>query len=405
MTAVPSPTFGPNGFITPTEPEILAGVQSDLNTAFGGNLNPALETPQGQLATSLAAIIGDKNDEFLAYVNGVDPAFAEGRMQDAIARIYFLSRNPATPTTVNAVCSGAAGTSIPLGSLAVATDGLIYESTAAATIGGGGTVTVPFACTETGPIACPISSLVTIYRAVPGWDSIENLVDGVPGRDVEGRADFELRRSLSVAANSVNQLISIRGAVLNVPDVTDAYVTDNSTAGSVTVGGVTLAAYNLYVAAVGGNAQAIAQAIWSKKPPGVPYYAGAGSTAYTVEDTSDGYSPPYPSYSVRFVRPTNLPILFAVSITDGTAVPSDAVDQVRNAILDAFNGVSGPRRARIGATLYASQFVSAVAALGTWAQEVISLQIGTATPNADTVTVGINQMPTLATGDIAVTLV
>jgi len=58
-TNVPGITFGPNGFVAPVEQDVLAGMQADIDQACGGGLNPALETPQGQLASSFAAITSD----------------------------------------------------------------------------------------------------------------------------------------------------------------------------------------------------------------------------------------------------------------------------------------------------------------------------------------------------------
>lgn len=403
-TSVPQPTFGPRGFVAPSEPEVLAGVTADMNAAFGGNLNPSLETPQGQLASSMTALIGYKNAEFLRYANGVDPAFADGRMQDAIGRIYFLTRNPATATSVVATCSGLNGTVIPAGSLAQSSAGDLYASTSAATIGSGGTVSVPFACTVTGPVACPAATLTTIYRAVPGWDSITNPLDGVPGQDVEGRAAFETRRRLSVAGNARSTVDAIRGAVLSVANVIDAYVVSNDTSSPAVIGGVTVPAHALYVAAVGGVGQDIAEAVWTKKPPGVPYMT-SGATLYTVYDESPDLTPPYPAYSVYVTTPTNVPILFDVQITDGPNVPSNAVSQVQDAIVSAFSGGDDGPRARIGGTIYASRFFAPIAALGPWAYNIISIQIGTSTANADTVTVDIDEFPTVDASDIAVTLV
>jgi len=396
-SSVPQPTFGPNGFIIPAESEILTGVMTDLNAAFGGNLNMALETPQGQLATSLTAIIGDKNDQFLLYTNGVDPAYAAGRMQDAIGRIYFIERNPATSTTVNCLCSGAAGTVIPLGSLATATDGNVYVSTSAGTIGLGGTVTVPFAAQTTGPIACPASSVTVIYRAIPGWDSITNVSAGTEGRDVESRADFEARRIASVALNARNTLDAIRGAVLNVADVADAYVTDNSTAAPVVVQGVTIPAYALYVCVSGGVGQDVANAVWSKKPPGIPYVT-SGATSYTVTDDSTGYVLPYPTYTVYVTTPADLQIIFAISLTDSVNVPSDAVTQIQNAVADAFVGGDGGTRARIGGTIYASRFYGPIAALGDWAREIVSIKIGSANAPGATFTASIAGTTMTVTG-------
>ena len=126
LSSVPKIQFTPAGLVIPAETAVLAGVQDDINAAFGGGLNPALETPQGQLASSQAAIIGDKNNEFALFVNQVDPQYAADRFQDAIGRIYFLTRKPATPTVVQATVNGLAGTVIPGGTLAQDTSGNTY---------------------------------------------------------------------------------------------------------------------------------------------------------------------------------------------------------------------------------------------------------------------------------------
>ena len=70
-TSVPQLQWTEAGLIAPTEAAILAGTQADIDAAFGGGLNPALETPQGQIASSEAAIIADKNNDFLDLVNQV----------------------------------------------------------------------------------------------------------------------------------------------------------------------------------------------------------------------------------------------------------------------------------------------------------------------------------------------
>ena len=402
-TSVPVPTFGDKGFIAPAESDILAGVQADQNAAFGGNLNPALETPQGQLASSLAAIIGNANDIFVQLTQQMDPAYAGGRMQDGIARIYFLERKPAQPTAVTATVTGAAGVVIPQGSLAVATDGNLYAAVNAITIPVAGTIDAPFACTLTGPIPCLANSLNAIYKAIPGWDTINNAADGTPGTDVESREDFEFRREQSVFLNSVGGNPAVRAAVMAVSGVIDAYVIDNPTEAPVTVGGVTLAANALYVGVSGGDPQLVAQAIWSKKSPGAPYYAG--NTTETVYDTSAGYGPPYPTYTVKFETVTALPIYFAVTLASGPNVPPDYVSQVQNAIIGAFVGADGGQRARIGTAMYASRFYSAVSALGSWVQ-IAAIYIGsTASPSGTSQAVNIDQMPTTAAGNIAVSLV
>lgn len=402
-TSVPRLTFGPTGPVLPTEVSILAGVQADQNAAFGGNLDAGLSTPQGQLAQSEAAIIADKNSQIAFLSNQFDPQFSTGRWQDGLGRIYFMDRLPSSSTTVMATVSGLTGTVIPVGSLALAIDGTIYSSTAAATIPVAGNIDIPFAATVTGPVVCPSNSLNSIYRSIPGWDSINNTAPGIQGRNTETALEFEIRRQQSVSINSQNSVQAIRASVLGkVPGIIDAYVIDNPLATSITIGSVTILAHSLYVCVAGGAAADIAQAIWSKKAPGCDYN---GTTTYTVYDTS--YAIPQPTYLVKWTTATATPIKFAVSIANSPFNPPNIVAATKAAILSAFNGGDGGPVASIGSSMFASRFYPPVQALATQgsAVSILSLKIGTTTATLDSLTVGINQKPTLNIADITVTLV
>lgn len=381
-TNVPQVTFGPNGFIAPPETAVLAGVMADNLVIFGGDLNPALNTPQGQLASSETAIIGQTNAVFVFYTNQVDPAFAQGRMQDAIARIYFLTRNPALPTTVSCTCTGQAA-EIPPGAQAIAEDGNIYICVDGGTLpAGGGSITLDFECSAVGPIACPAGQLNRIYKIIPGWDSITNPTDGVLGRITENRADFEARRAASVAANARGTIQAILGKVLEVNNVLDAFAYQNDTNGTITYRGASLIKNSIFVSVSGGDNNDVAQAIWSKKSPGCSYN---GNTSIVVYDTSPVYAEPFPAYTVTFTRPTALTVVFRVQLANNAQVPADAAVQIQNAILNAFSGADGGSRARIGATIYASRYVCPIAALGSWVQ-LLAVQIGSKNVPAAVVT-------------------
>nr|WP_236709238.1 baseplate J/gp47 family protein [Acetobacter tropicalis] len=396
-TSVPAPVLDATGFIMPEEPDMLAGVLADINAAFGNTLNTDLSTPQGQLAMSLTAILGDAYDQFLALANGVDPARASGRMQDAIGRLYFMSRLPATATVVTCLCTGVAGTLIPQGALVQDATGNSYAADAAITLDATGTGSGTFSCTQAGEIICPAQS-IAISQSLAGWATVTNPVAGVTGRAVESRTAFEERRRISVAANAIGPLDAISAAVQAVPGVSDAFVTDNSTSTAITVGGVTLAPYSLYVCVSGGADQAIAQAILRKKPPGCAY---TGSTTVTVTDPNTAYSTA-PSYSVSFQRATPTPLFVKVTMVASSMVPSTATTAVQSAIQAAFAGNDGGSRARIGATLYASRFYAGIAALGTWAQ-IADITLGTpATPTGVSATFGVSQVPTLDQANISV---
>lgn len=465
-TNVPSITIGPTGIVAPAESAILAGRLADLQAAFGGDLNPSLVTPQGQIATSDTAIIGASNDAFLEIANGFDPALNSGRFQDAVARIYFLTRIPAASTVVSCSCSGLDGTFIPVNAQASDSAGNLYLATESGTISGG-SVALTFACSVPGPTICLASSLHTIYRAIPGWDNITNPTDGVVGNNAETTAEFEHRRQQSVALNASGQTGAVLAAVLAVPGVLDGFALENplatqsgatftaSIAGNVlTASGVfgTIAAgqmvlgigivsgtaiteqvsgttggagtYNLNIAqtvssesmtsAIGG-VRLVANSIY------VAAYGGAsanvasailrkknpgcnynGNTTVVVQDTNPAYGTNFPSYTVVYEIPAATPVKFAVSMQSNGGVPSDAPAQIKAAVQAAFTGADGGLKARIAAPIFASRFYAGIAALGPWAQ-VYSVQLGIDAANQNSVLMRMDQVPTLALSDITIT--
>lgn len=400
-TNVPAITWTNGAPVLPTELAILAGVQADINAAFGGGVNQSLTTPQGQLAQTETAIIGEKNNEIAYIANQVNPSFASGIWQDAIGYIYFMNRIQAAGTVVNVLCTGAVGTVIPLGAVVQDTSGYLYSSTAAATIPSTGNITVQFQNQTTGAIACAIGAVNRIYTAVAGWDTVYNSSAGALGNDVESRAAFELRRQASVAVNAVNSIDSIRASVLAVPNVLQAFVVDNSTNASVNYGSTSypLAAHSVCVSVAGGTSSAVATAIWNKKPPGCGYN---GNTTVTVYDTT--YSTPV-SYSVTYLVPTSTPAYFNVRIQNNALLPSNITQLVQNAVIASFNGQDGGTAVGINSTTYSGRYYANINAISPNVN-VIEVYLGlSASPSTLLINFGIDQLPTLSASNITVTLV
>lgn len=418
-TNVPPIQWTPEGIILPTYTEILAGVQADIDSAFGGGVNPALETPQGQIATSNSAIIGDKNSSIAYIANQVDPQYAEGRFQDAIGRIYFMTRHPATSTVVIATIGGLPGAYIPAGSLALDTSRNVYQLLGAVTIDPGGTIPAEFANVATGPIPCAAGTLTQLYQTIPGWDTVTNAGAGILGSDVESSQAFELRRQNSVALNSHGTTDAIFANVYAVSGVLDCYVIDNPSGNTVNYGPTNypLAPHSVYIAVVGGAASAIAQAIWEEKDggcsysawpnyPTVPTVPGDGSVeTVIVYDTRPQYYPNYPAYGVSFVVPGATPIHFAVSVQNLSSLPSDYVTLIQNAIIAQFNGENNNAPAGIASTIVGLTYVGAIIAAIPGVVP-ISIFVGlTGSPTAYEITMGIDQIPTLDASNVVVTAV
>lgn len=338
-TNVPQVSFGSNGFTAPSTTQVLTGVIADIQSAWGNVLNlsitstASLATSQGQMATNLSGSIVNANNAFLVQSTQTDPAYAFGRWQDAIGRIYFMERLPAEPTALQIACNGAQNVAIPINATIIDPSGNIYSCTQAGTIPAAGTITLAFACNVPGPISVP--ETVVPYQTIPGWDSA-TVISGAIGRNVESRAAFETRRQDSVAGNSFGPIGAIIGAVAKVPGVLDYYGFNNNTANPVTINGVSIGAYSIYICVAGGAPSAVAQAILSKKGAGAPM---TGNTTVTAFDSNPLYAAPVP-YQITYETPAALQLLFKVIIANGPLVPSNAAQQVQSAILAAFAGDS-----------------------------------------------------------------
>ncbi len=415
-TAVPPIQWTSTGVVLPTDAEILTGVQTDLDNAFGGGLNPSLSTPQGQLASSEAAIIAEKNSEIAYIVNQINPLYSSGPFQDAIGQLYFMTRNPAVATVVIATLGGLPGTNIPAGALALDTSGNVYTLLNLVTIGPSGTVQAEFANVATGPIPCAAGALSQIYKTIPGWDTITNASAGILGADVESPQAFESRREKSVALNSHGTTDTIFANVYAVSGVLDCYVIDNPSGATVNYGSTNypLAPHSVYIAVVGGSASAIAQAIWMAKDAGCSYSAwptypsgstvpGQGSVETSiVYDTR--YAAPQPAYGVSFIIPASVPVYFAVTIQSAANLPTNYVSLIQNAIIAQFNGQNGTTPAGIASLILASSYYGPILTAVTGIT-LVSVLVGLTSPGAAyDVQMGIDQQPTLQASNITVTV-
>ena len=403
-TNVPALTIGPVGPVLPDEEDILTGRFGDFQDAFGDDLSNDLTTPVGQLASSESTIVGDVYAAVAQLVAGVDPATSFGRMQDGIGALYFMERDPSQSSVVTLTCSGKTNTPIPINAKARDQAGNIWLCTQAGTIPSGGSIDLTFACQKVGPYPCPEGFVNAIFQSIPGWDSAINAADGVVGNLAESRADFEYRRSQSVALGAVSQTGAILAKILTTPGVLDGWALENPlgvTSGASFIGSITDNVLNVslmgdgevepgqmllgatrgslitgYLSGSGGvgtykvsiretvASTALTSAVGGiRLVPnsiiGVAYGGTAaaigagilrkknpgcnynGNTSVQVPDTSTGYSAPVPTYNVKYLIPTPTPVLFAVSMQSGSGVPTNAIALIVAAMIATFTGTDG----------------------------------------------------------------
>jgi hypothetical protein len=392
-TNVPQIQWTTTGLVIPSEAAVLAGVLLDWNAVANNNFNPAFNTPQGTLISAQAAAISNCYAQIALIVAGMDPDQNYGFMQDVIGRIYYQNRSPGTPTVVSCVVNGLNGTAVPYNTpIAEDTSGNEYVcQVSGASIPISGNITLTFANTVNGPIACAANS-IKLIQAITGIDSISNPAVGIPGTLVESSEAFEFQREQSVGSNSQGLTASIQGQVIGLPGVIDCYTIDNPSTSAVLVGSTnfSVAAKSVYVGVIGGTATAIAKAIWTKKSLGCGYN---GNTTITVTDTSVSTNP---TYSVSFNNNAENPVTYnlTINIKTNTLLPSTIVTDVQAAASGAFLGtLPGTQRIRIGSTFTP---ISSIAPSVTTCEgpdipvQIESIYIGSAFSGQGTLTNGSN---------------
>jgi uncharacterized phage protein gp47/JayE len=367
------------GFNPMTFSEIKAELEAAAQASFGANVDLAPETFLGQIIGTQAEREALIWDLMQAVYSAQDPDQANDAALEAICALTGTVRQAAEPSTLNAVAIGTNGTLLSSGRVASVTGtGSRFASTADATIAtlsarvpggtyavgdlitgdsgkvyscttpitasdtaptgtgttiadddgtwrycGAGTaaVSVPLECEETGPKVAAAGTLTVIETPVGGWSTVVNPLDAELGSDLETNAALRIRREDELRANGTSPLESIRSDLLQVDNVTAVTVFEN--VGDATDGdGVPPHAVEALV--LGGTDADIRAQLFTSVAAGI---ATHGTTSGTVTD-SQGIS-----HTVKFTRPTEVPVYVIVNVTvEAAAYPADGDDQITSAL-------------------------------------------------------------------------
>ena len=393
------------GFYADDTETVRAAVAADWVAAFHKDgqvdLNTDPETPAGQLIDSQTAAITEKDTELLYLCDQFDPAKNEGIFQDAIAKIYFLSRKAATPSTATITVRGLSGTVIPVNAQVMSSaDDTIWQNVAAFTIGADGTGSGVFRCTTEGLISAAAGTLTRIMTVVAGWDTATNEHAAVVGTLEENRGQFELRRYASVALNSRGTAASVYARVMQLEDVIGCVVRENKTNQPKVIDGVTLSPHSVYVCVLGGNDGAIATAMYRTVSAGCDTN---GTTDYLVEDDTTGIKE-----MIHFQRPTDADITIRLKFPNAAGFSADDLAAIRQAVFNNFYGedptvVDGSIMARplMGDTIYAPRFAISVQNAGY--TDLLDVDVAkTGGAWSDALYVKIDENPVLSLADIVI---
>lgn len=182
-----------------------------------------------------------------------------------------------------------------------------------------------FIAMDIGRHVLPLGGLTDIVTPRSGWESVDNLVEGITGRERESddelRARFEQSRQVTGSAT----VKALRGRVREeVIGVSEVHIFENRT-NRVSNDGIPPHAFEALV--VGGDNQAVADALWKHKPAGIETY---GTHSMMVKDENgDGQR-------IYFSRPTQRMAWVRVNVTglyDDEALPQGVIDSIKKAVM------------------------------------------------------------------------
>jgi uncharacterized phage protein gp47/JayE len=443
------------GFVAKTLSDIVTALNGAWRGIFGPAVNVDPTAPDGQIIANTAAPLAEvwKLGEALAsaYAN------PSGVLLDAVAALTNTIRKAATASRVTLTLTGTATTVVAAGKIASVSGGgstqfsLDANATIAAvaawtattteavgnrkknggnvyqvigvtgdakTAGAGGPAGTGTAivdnhvtwtylgagtgavdavahATATGPLQGYASTINTISTPVSGWNNVINLLDAVPGNDLETDAQLRVRRATEASGQGRSPLNALRAQLFKVPGVTSVFIFENTT--DLTVG--TIPPHSIECLVQGGDDTAVAQAIFDNSAGGP---GRSGSTTITITD-SEGIGHP-----ISFSRPSDVDIYETITVAvDVKAFPVDGQTQVQDALVASGNalGQGHDVYARaVEAALFTKDADGALLIPGVLDVQVHA--VGTApSPVGSTVPITVRQVPKFDTSRTIVSIV
>lgn len=366
-------------------------------------LNTDPESPAGQIIDSQTASIAQKDEELLFLANQFNPLTAEGIWQDALAKIYFLTRHKAVASSAVVTCTGLTGTIIPKGAqLRSIVDDSVWNCRESAIIGAEGTADVVFDCSVTGPISANEHTLTKITTTIAGWDSADNQEAAIIGQDEESQSAFEDRRYRSVGLNSRSSIQSAYSRIAALDGVIAVAARQNRSNRTIMIDGVVIDPHCVYFCVLGGDTNEIALALYNTISAGCGY---TGTEQVTVKDEITKAAD-----VVCFSRPSALAVKIVVTLCKTNEYSSSSDDLIKDVIYQNFYGTKSAQvsglppvlRVTMDTTLYSSRFDAALVAAGFTQVLSTKLAMPASGKLKDTIQIPINICPTLNKDDIMV---
>ena len=331
----------PEGYKARTLNEIIEEISGTLKATFGNSFDTSPESPDGQLIGIFSEQIFNSEQAAQAVYQSSDPDIAQATQLEYVSDYSGVYRQEATFTKVVVVFSGVAGSAIPMGVTAATLDGLDFTTDVNSIVGEETSAT----SIKVGSYEVAMNTVTELKTALVGVTSVTNPNVGVTGKERESDAQLRNRRAWSTITQGNNTVESIYAELLRRGA---DFVSVQSNETDVPVEGIPPKAFQTLV--VGLSDDDIAEAIFSKKPIGIPAF---GNTNVVVKD-SKGYS-----HSIGFSRPTSVLIDITLDVKVVLGTFTDIKTSIENTMKEYIEGQLNIGEDIIWSDLFGAAVISA----------------------------------------------
>lgn len=203
---------------------------------------------------------------------------------------------------------------------------------------------------DIGHVVARSRDLNTIVTNVAGWNTVLNILDADPGREVATDAELRLLREQELATGGSATINALRAELLQLPDVKAVTIFTNNTD---TVNADGLPPHSVE-AMVRGPAipdaefdQRIFDALLDGVAAGIKTHGNVSGIATDDEGTE---------HEMKFTRPVDIPVYVDIGVlVNPREFPLDGEDQIRNAIVE-WGGLQNTGKDAVAAAISAQAF-------------------------------------------------
>lgn len=279
--AIPSAQITSTGVVVPDYADVLAAVRNLFGSIYGADTVLTPNTQDDQWLSVLSQAISNSNQGVGAAYNAFAPTFAQGAGLSSLVKINGLRRGVPTNSQIVVTITGTAGTQIINGQVGD-NAGLnqVWNLPVSVIIPPAATIDVTATSSVPGAISAGASSLTRILTPTNGWQTVTNGSNAASlGAPVESDAALRRRQSVSTGQPAQTPEEAIAAEVANVSGVTASLIYDNRTSST---DGNGIPSHTVSAVVDGGDATAVAEAIFSKIAPGIGTY---GTTTVSLTDS------------------------------------------------------------------------------------------------------------------------